>query len=119
MCKRQVAGCSTELGAYIAGALLIGAGYSVCETLSSAVLGDLDREKGMQYINLAQGFLSVGAVISPILLRLCDQRLGTNWRLVFLICGAAVALLAVLLANTPFPPAARNSDCLLYTSRCV
>lgn len=102
-----VAGFSSALPMYVIGAGMIGAGYSVCESLSSAALSDLDAEKGMQYINTAQCTLSVGAVASPIFLRYCMRSLGANWRLVFYICAAAYLLLTLLLLRTPFPRAAQ------------
>lgn len=98
-----VAGLSGTMLVYMVGTLLIGAGYSVCESLSSAVLTDLDEENGMRYVNIAQCLLSVGAIISPVLLRFCMNRLGADWRLGFYICAVMFCVLAVLLAMTVFP----------------
>jgi len=98
-----LAGCSAGLWIYLAGMFLIGAGYSACEALVSSVLKDYAPERGMQYINLSQCLLCVGAVISPILLRCCEKNLNTDWRLGFLICAAAFILLSILLMMTKFP----------------
>jgi MFS family permease len=98
-----LAGCSTGLWIYLAGTFLIGSGYSVCETLVSSVLKDYAPERGMQYINLSQCLLCVGAVISPILLKCCEKSFNTDWRLGFLICAAAFILLSILLMTTKFP----------------
>ena len=60
-----LAGLSKNLGVYVIGAVCVGAGYSVCESVSSAVLSELDAEKGARYINLTQALLSLGADFDP------------------------------------------------------
>ena len=98
-----LAGLSQRLGVYIAGACLIGAGYSVCESLSSATLTDFGGERAMGYVNLTQCLLSVGAIVSPLLLQYAAARWNSDWRLIFLICAAAFAILTAALAATAFP----------------
>ena len=92
-----LAGLSKNLGVYVIGAVCVGAGYSVCESVSSAVLSELDAEKGARYINLSQALLSLGAVISPFLVQWLQKSRHASWRLPFLICAAAYTLLALLL----------------------
>ena len=91
-----LAGLSKNLGVYVIGAVCVGAGYSVCESVSSAVLSELDAEKGARYINLSQALLSLGAVISPFLVQWLQKSRHASWRLPFLICAAAYTLLALL-----------------------
>lgn len=98
-----LAGLSKNLGVYVIGAVCVGAGYSVCESVSSAVLSELDAEKGVRYINLSQALLSLGAVISPFLVQWLQKSRHASWRLPFLICAAAYTLLALLLLLTVFP----------------
>lgn len=98
-----LAGLSRCLGVYVIGAVCIGAGYSVCESVSSAVLSELDSENGARYINLSQAMLSLGAVISPFLVQWMQKSRHMSWRLPFLICAAAYTLLALLLLITTFP----------------
>lgn len=98
-----LAGLSQSLGVYVIGAVCVGAGYSVCESVSSAVLSELDDEKGARYINLSQAMLSLGAVISPFLVQWMQKSRHASWRLPFLICAAAYTLLALLLLLTVFP----------------
>lgn len=98
-----VCGFSESIWIYTFGITLTGAGYSVCESLSSAVLTDLDSKNAMRYINICQCLLSVGAVISPLLLRFAIDTWGADWRLAFYICAAAFILLALLLGGTVFP----------------
>lgn len=103
-------GIAPALGIYIIGACLTGIGYSVCESLSSAALSDLGEAEGMRYINLSQGLLSVGAVISPILLRQLILHLNTQWRTLFFLCAAAFLILAVLLVGIKFPSAPQTQS---------
>ena len=98
-----LAGLSKNLGVYVIGAVCVGAGYSVCESVSSAVLSELDAEKGARYINLSQALLSLGAVVSPFLVQWLQKSRHASWRLPFLICAAAYTLLALLLLLTVFP----------------
>lgn len=100
-------GLSPALGVYIIGACLTGAGYSVCESLSSAALSDLGEVDGMRYINLSQSLLSVGAVVSPIIVQAMMQHLSLSWRTLFFLCSAAFLILALLLSLTQFPDAIR------------
>ena len=101
-----LAGLSKNLGVYVIGAVCVGAGYSVCESVSSAVLSELDAEKGARYINLSQALLSLGAVVSPFLVQWLQKSRHASWRLPFLICAAAYTLLALLLSAHGVPEAA-------------
>ena len=94
-----LAGLSKNLGVYVIGAVCVGAGYSVCESVSSAVLS----EKGARYSNLSQALRSLGAVVSPFLVQWLQKSRHASWRLPFLICAAAYTLLALLLLLTVFP----------------
>lgn len=96
-------GLSNRVFLYLLGAFLIGSGYSVCETLCSALMTDLDSEQGMRYINITQFLLSIGAIISPVLICFCMDHLGADWRLTFWICAAAFFVLTIMFGRTPFP----------------
>jgi MFS family permease len=104
-----IAGFSGTLGVYVMGAALIGGGYSVCESLCSAVMSDLDPIHGMRYISITQCLLSVGAVLGPVLVKLCIRNLGADWRLVFWICAAAFAALMIPFSLARFPAAVKNA----------
>ena len=86
---------------FAAGVFLIGAGYSVCETAGSAALSDASPEDGARFVNLSQGALSLGAVISPILTQYFTGLLGTSWRLMFLLCMAGTFVSALFLFFLP------------------
>lgn len=98
-----LSGLSRGIGTYIIGLCLIGAGYSVCESQASAVLSDFGKSDGARFINLTQCFLCVGAIISPILCRFCMNRLGIDWRAVYLFCAPCFFVIAALLAVASFP----------------
>ncbi len=59
-----------------------------------------------QYINLSQCRFSLGAVVSPILIRYGMSGLSWSWRSVFVICAGAYALLMFPLLRVRFgaPP---------------
>jgi len=77
-------------------AFAIGTGYSVCESMVSALLAELYQEKSGKYMNLSQCFFSLGAMVSPQLLDFGSTRLGWNYQSLFFICGAAGVLVGVL-----------------------
>lgn len=98
-----MAALSLQIGIYIAAVCLIGAGYSVCETLCSAVCSDISIEHGAQYINMTQCLLSVGAIVSPLLLK----ALNAPWQLPFALCATAFTILAVWVWTVRFPQAVK------------
>lgn len=96
-------GFAGSISLYVAGALLIGGGCSVCESIGSAVLSDLSEENANRYINISQCLLSAGAVISPVILELLLPYLSWGWRTVFFLCAGAYLLVLLLLAKAVFP----------------
>lgn len=99
-----LAALSPVLGVFLAALLLIGSGYSVCESLVSAVCVEVDPDKGAQYINLTQCLLSVGAVLGPIVMSWFD-----TWQLLYIFCGIPLLALGLWLSRTPFPKAMASS----------
>lgn len=89
---------------FAAGVFCVGAGYSVCESAGSSVLSDASPERGARWINLSQGTLSLGAVISPVALQLGERLFGWSWRAVFWLCAAGVLAVTAALVFTRFPP---------------
>lgn len=98
-----LAALSGSVWIFIAGAFLIGAGYSVCECVSSALLTDQYPANGMRYMNICQCMLSVGAVISPIIIHFSMKNFKADWRILFFICATAYLVLLLPLAKTKFP----------------
>lgn len=95
------AGClfviiSPVYGILLLSIFIIGAGYSVCESMISALLADVFHEKSSRYLNYAQCFFSLGAVISPQILRFGTVRFGWDFRALFAICGIGYLLITVV-----------------------
>ncbi len=99
------AGASQGVTVYTVGICLIGAGCSVCESLSTAVAGDADPKNAARYSNLIQCFLSAGAIGAPLVMRLLIGQGICNWRGLFYICGGAFLALFAVLLFYPFPKA--------------
>lgn len=100
-----LAGFSGNILVYAAGAVMIGAGTSVCESVSSAVLSELNPEKAARYINISQCALSAGAVIAPFVIQWLMPFFTFGWRLLFYLCAGAFLLIGALLALYRFPNA--------------
>lgn len=100
-----IAAFSPAAPSFVFAMLIIGAGYSVCESLTSAVCVEVNRENGARYINLTQCLLSVGAIVSPIAMgNLPDYAFGT-WRLLYLFCGVPLIGIGIWLSRMSFPTA--------------
>lgn len=109
-CGCQTASLSSGLAVFLLSACLIGAGYSVCESLTSAVCVDLDAENGARYINLTQCLLSAGAIVGPIVLSGLPPLPVEAWRLLYGGCAVALLLLGLLLGKSTFPQAASKPE---------
>ncbi len=76
-------------GALMLSAFAIGTGYSVSESIGSALLAEVHGEKSGKYMNLSQCFFSLGAMVSPQLLEYGSRSFGWSYQSLFRICGAA------------------------------
>ena len=97
------AAVSPILGGFVVAMLLIGAGYSVCESLTSAVCVEVSTEDGDRYINLTQCLLSVGAILGPIVMGSLPEVSFGSWRLLYIFCGVPLVLLGLILSRMAFP----------------
>jgi MFS family permease len=82
---------------FIGGVLVIGAGYSVCESVGSSALSDSFPGKESKFMNLMQFGFSLGAVISPLAFRLLFTQYGFSWPIVFIVSGCGFVLLYPLM----------------------
>lgn len=98
-----LAGTAPTLAFYLMSTLFIGAGYSVCESITSAVCVEVDEEKGASYVNLTQCLLSVGAIGSPIVFSKLPSMGISTWRLMFLFCALCLVIMGIILAGLRFP----------------
>lgn len=76
---------------------VIGAGYSVCESLICATLTDIWKDTAARNINIVQCFFSLGAVIGPQVMNYGMKQLNWNWTSLFLICGCAYLVIVILI----------------------
>jgi len=100
-----VAGVAPVLAVFTLSMLIIGAGYSVCESLTSAVCVEVSAEHGARYINLTQCLLSVGAILGPIVMGNLPRMPFDSWRLLYFICGVPLLAIGILLSRMEFPVA--------------
>ena len=103
-------GAAPVAALYAVGAFVMGCGHSVCESISSAVVLDLDSVKGLRYMNTLQCALSAGAIISPPLVRFAQEKAGMPWRYLFFFCAGVLFLLFLMMTGMRFPrkPAAES-----------
>ena len=97
------AAVSPILAGFVVAMLLIGAGYSVCESLTSAVCVEVSAEDGDRYINLTQCLLSVGAILGPIVMGHLPELSFGSWRLLYIFCGVPLVLIGLALSRMTFP----------------
>lgn len=100
-----LAAFSPALAVFLVSMFFIGAGYSVCESLTSAVCVEVDPQNGARYINLTQCLLSVGAIVGPIVMSNLPAMPFDIWRLLYIFCGIPLILIGLWLIRLPFPKA--------------
>lgn len=103
-----ICACAPTIGGYLIGICLIGAGYSVCESLCTAVVSDVDPQKSAQYINLTQCLLSAGAIVAPLIMQGLIKNGVCSWRGLFVICAAAYFAMSAAMLFYRFPAAEKG-----------
>jgi FHS family glucose/mannose:H+ symporter-like MFS transporter len=90
---------TNQLGLFITGILLCGAGYSVAEGTLTATLGVEFKEKSALHLGLSQVCFSLGAVLSPLW---CDAlfKAGYTYHHAFGLVGIALIVTYVLFLFT-------------------
>lgn len=85
---------------------MVGVGGAAVESVSSALLNDLNPRRSGLALNLSQGFFGIGAVIGPYFVGYLLGH-GLSWRIHFYLAAAVMAVLfAVLLAQPVREPEA-------------
>ena len=100
-----IAAFAPVLAMFVIAMLTIGAGYSVCESLTSAVCVEIDSENGARYINLTQCLMSAGAILGPIVMSNLPAVPFASWRLLYIFCGLPLVAIGLYLSKLPFPSA--------------
>ncbi len=98
-----ICGNASGLVMYIVGTLVYKSGSTVSENVATAVLADLDENKGMQYINLSQFMFSLGAAAGPIALEFCSSHFNTGWNFIFYTSIVFFIIMALVLVLVKFP----------------
>lgn len=88
---------SPGIGILLLGIFVIGSGYGVCESMVSTLMAEMYGESSGKYFGIAQGFFSLGAVVSPVVLEYVMKRWGMSWNVSFLFCAAAYGVLLLLI----------------------
>ncbi|MDA3847321.1 MAG: MFS transporter, partial [Vallitaleaceae bacterium] len=66
--------------------VLIGGFGGIIETVTNAVISDLNPEKASFYVNLTQVFFGIGAVIGPIIAGIVVG-IGIKWQVYYFVIG--------------------------------
>ena len=98
----SMAALSNSVLFFVGGVFLIGAGYSVCESVSAALISDLYPDRSARFINICQCALSFGAVLSPVIMHLIIKQFDMTWRVLFAICAAAYLIILFPLIKLRF-----------------
>ena len=105
-----IAGFAPVLAVFTISMLMVGAGYSVCESLTSAVCVDISSEDGARYINFSQCLLSVGAILSPIIIGNLPPLPIAHWRFLYFLCGVPLIIIGIILSRMEFPTAESTKE---------
>lgn len=81
---------------------LIGGFGGIIETVTNAVIIDLNPDKSSFYVNMTQVFFGIGAVIGPVIAGIVVGQ-GIKWQLFYFVIGIVSIILAVLLAIEKVP----------------
>ena len=92
-------GLTHSIAAFLASVFIIGAGFSVTEATTSAVLSDEFPEASRRHLNFSQVGFSIGALAGPLIAQTLIGR-GVYYMHLYLYCGAMFLLLALLFVFT-------------------
>ncbi len=81
---------------------LIGGFGGIIETVTGAVMSDINPSKESFYVNMTQVFFGIGAVIGPIIAGLVVAA-GINWKMYYFVIGVISVIIAIFLAIAKVP----------------
>jgi len=82
--------------------VLIGGFGGIIETITGAVMSDINPSKESFYVNMTQVFFGIGAVIGPILAGIVVAA-GINWKLYYFGIGIITVMIGLILASSKVP----------------
>ncbi|WHH56835.1 MFS transporter [Petroclostridium sp. X23] len=86
---------ANTLALLMLGVFVVGMGYGVSESVSSALLADVFSEKAGMYLNWTQSFFCLGTVVSPLIMEQMIFRYSWDWRGSFWIAGISLGLIFI------------------------
>lgn len=92
-------GLTHNIVAFFISVFIIGAGFSVTEATTSAVLADEFPETSRMHLNFSQVGFSIGALSGPLIAEALIGR-GVYYMHLYLLCGALFLLLGLLFVFT-------------------
>ncbi|MDR1580989.1 MAG: MFS transporter [Synergistaceae bacterium] len=81
----------------------LGGGMGILETMSNALLADIDPGNSVFMINFLQVFFGLGAILGPILVGTAYSR-NISWRLVYQVISVITAAIALWFVINKLPP---------------
>lgn len=79
-------------------ALFIGGFGGILESMANAMISDINQENSIFYVNIAQVFFGVGALVGPIGTGIALNN-GISWRICFFVIGIIFLLTSLLFAS--------------------
>ncbi len=92
-------GLTHNIAAFLVSVFIIGAGFSVTEATTSAVLSDEFPDASRRHLNFSQVGFSIGALAGPLMAEALINR-GVYYMHLYLFCGALFLLLGLLFLFT-------------------
>ncbi len=90
---------------------LVGAAIGIFKTGVLALIGDIceSNREHTSFMNLAEGFFGIGAIIGPAITRaLIDH--GVSWKWLYSVAGSLCLILMVLALRVQYPATQRQSE---------
>jgi MFS family permease len=88
---------------FCAALLFLGGGMGILETMSNALLADLDPGNSVFMLNFLQVFFGLGAIFGPILVGAAYSR-NISWRLVYQVISIVTAAITLWFIINKLPP---------------
>ncbi len=100
VCGALLNGFSTGPATTILAFMISSVGSCFLMAVPYSAFSQLDPDNVTKHVNVQQGVLSFGAVISPLLLAVLIGRLGLNWRWHYRISASILTIIITLFAQT-------------------
>ncbi|MDR1132852.1 MAG: MFS transporter [Synergistaceae bacterium] len=82
--------------------LFLGGGMGILETMSNALLADINPDDAVFQVNFLQVFFGIGAILGPIIIGYAYSK-GVSWRTVYKSCGALMIFLSLWFVANKLP----------------